>query len=331
MEFIFCNISWMKYYQGLSQEDRPKNAGVLIKDPSDVFEKDNFRDFNGKCYGYVRSGGQIQLDKHFRSVSQGAKELKGVTVVFCAALNEEEARIVGWYQNATVYREMVSLPLYDEEYLYFNFIADADDCVLLPEEHRTFPIRRSKSSTPQKGASKSNLWYAKSEYGRQEFIPRVHTYISGYDGPTVPFQCLSLLKGVLPGGDYNELPQEDLLTQAEDSYDREDFRSSVLFYNAALSKSTSYEAGFGLANAYYQLNAFNEVLSIGEELLETHGETKELIELLYMASDVILHKEKAPKYFRRLNELEGTPLSDREYYDYLNELTDLSRTYGPYL
>lgn len=331
MDYIFCNISWMKYYNGITKEDQPKHGGNLIKDPSDVFEKDNFRDFNGNCYGYVRTGGDIHLDKHFRSVSQGAKELRGVTVVFTAALNEEESRIVGWYENATVYREMVSLPLYEEDYLYFNFKAKVEDCMLLPEEHRTFSIKRSKSSTPQKGASKSNLWYAKSEYGRQEFIPRVHSYIKDYDGPTVPIRILESLKDALPKTDLSLATYEDLKRTAEDLYEDEDYSEAVLYYNGALQKESTYEAGFGLANAYCQLNAFHETLRIGEDLLKTFGETRELIELLYVASDVILEKEKAPRYYRRLNELEGTPLTDREYYDYLNEVTDLFRSYGEYL
>ncbi len=331
MDYIFCNISWMKYYNGITREDQPKHAGHLIKDPSDVFEKDNFRDFNGNCYGYVRTGGDILLDKHFRSVSQGAKELQGVTVVFTAALNEEESRIVGWYENATVYREMVSLPLYEEDYLYFNFKAKVTDCTLLPEEQRTFSIKRSKSSTPQKGASKSNLWYAKSEYGRTEFIPKVHSFIRDYEGPAVAIGILENLKEALPMEDLSLVSYEDLLKTADDLYEEEHYKEAVLYYQAALLKEATYDAGFGLANAYCQLNAFSETIRIAEDLLKTFGESRELIELLYVASDVILEKEKAPGYFRRLNELEGTPLSDREYYDYLNEVTDLFRSYGQYL
>lgn len=331
MEFIFCNISWMKYYNGITSEDKPKHGGHLIKDPSDVFEKDNFRDFNGNCYGYVRTGGDIQLDKHFRGVPQGAKELSGVTVVFTAALNEEESRIIGWYENATVYREMVSLPLYEEDYLYFNFKAKVEDCTLLPEDQRTFSIKRSKSSTPQKGASKSNIWYAKSEYGRQEFIPRVYSYIKEYNGPVVPIGILENLKDVLPPIDLPSFTCEDLLKEAHELYEEEAYKEAVLFYNAALQKERTYLAGFGLASCYCHLNAFHETIRIGEELLGSFEETAELLELLYVSSDLVLDHEKAPKYYRRLNELEGTPLTEREYYDCLNELTDLSRSYGKYL
>ena len=59
MNFIFCNINEMDNYQGITIDDQPKHEGNLVKDTSDVFEQDNFLDFNGRCYGYVRTGGEI--------------------------------------------------------------------------------------------------------------------------------------------------------------------------------------------------------------------------------------------------------------------------------
>ncbi|HCW73972.1 MAG TPA: hypothetical protein DHM90_09480, partial [Clostridiaceae bacterium] len=275
--------------------------------------------------------GSILLDKHFRSVAQGAKSLEGVTVIWCAAINDEEARIVGWYRNATVYREMVSLPLYEEEYIHFNFMADAKDCYLLPEEKRSFAIKRSKSSAPQKGASKSNIWYAKSEYGRKEFIPRVEQFIEDYNGGFVPFQIRKNLSDALPQVEDGSESYENYMEKAQYFYDEGDYRNAVIFYNGALKLDRTYDAGLGLANAYYQLNAFRSSLSIVENLIEKHGENIDLIELAFIASEFMMDKEKAPLYFRKLSELEGKTLSDAEYYEYLNEITDLHKTYGQYL
>lgn len=329
MNIIFCNISWMKEYNGVSESDQPKHAGLVIKDPSDIFEKDNFSDFNGKCYGYVRSGGSILLDKHFRGLSQGVKSLDGVTVVWCAALNEEESRIVGWYHDATVYRDMVSLPLYEDDYINFSFMADSKNCYLLPEEERTFAIRRSKSSTPQKGASKSNIWYAKSEYGRTEFIPRVMEFIDGYRGEFVHFQVDERLMTSMPEDTLES--HEQYIAKAEDSYAEGSLREAIKYYNAAAGMGESYEASLGLAKCYYELNAFSHTVKLVESIMDVHGENKELVELAFISSDFILDVERAARYFRRLNELEGTELTDREYYDYLNEITDLRKTYGQYL
>lgn len=327
MEYIFCNINWMHYYNGLTEEDQPKAAGLLIKDPSDVFEAHNFRDFNGKCYGYVRTGGDILLDQHFRGVSQGAKELKGVTVVFCAAINEEEARIVGWYEHATAHREMVSLPLYDEEYLYFNFSAEAKDCYLVDPKHRDFVIKRSKSSAPRKGAGKSNLWYAKSDYGRREFIPKVEAYLQGRPEGLIPFQVARILDEEVDP----TLSEDLLLDQAMKAYEDGQYKEALRFFHRAHELDPSYDTSLGLAETYYALHAYEKALSVLEALLPAYEEDAAVLELLFMASEVILDTTRAPKYYRALQKVEGTPLSDQEYYDYLNELTDLQRSFGKYL
>ena len=328
MNIIFCNINWMKYYNGVSEDDKPKYAGVPVKDDSDVFEQNNFRDFNGKCYGYVRSGGDLLLDKHFRGVPQGAKSLKGVTIVWCAAINEEEDRIVGWYRDATAYKELISVPLYEEEYIDFSFMADAKNCILIPEEERTFVIKTSKSSTPRKGAIKSNIWYAKSEYAQKEFIPRVTEYIEGYDGPSAMSLIVDLLDK-MPEDEIRDL--DECLLKAREHYDDKEYRQAILYYNAARKIEDSYDASYELANAYFQLNGYDEALDIVENMISLHGEEVELVELAFMASDMILDMEKAPKYYRRLQELQGQPLSDEEYYEYYNELQSLNRSYKQYM
>lgn len=328
MNIIFCNINWMKYYNGASAKDRPKHAGVLVKDPSDVFEQNNFRDFNGKCYGYVRSGGDILLDRHFRGVPQGTKSMKDLTIVWCAAISEEESRIVGWYRDATAYKEMVSLPLYEEEYIDFSFMADAENCVLVPEEERTFVIKTSKSSASRKGAIKSNIWYAKSEYAQREFIPRVTEYIEDYKGASAMMRIKDL-KDQLPEEEITGY--EEALLKARELYDEENFRQAVLYYNAARGIEDSYDASYELANAYFKLSGFDEVLELAENMIHHHGEKVELVELAFMASDMVLDMEKAPRYYRRLQELEGQPLTSEEYYEYYNELQSLNRSYKQYI
>ena len=47
---LFCNITYMKYYQGITKEDKPVNGGSYIGDTGDAIEKYNF---------YVRSNGMV--------------------------------------------------------------------------------------------------------------------------------------------------------------------------------------------------------------------------------------------------------------------------------
>lgn len=64
----------------------------------------------------------------------------------------------------------------------------------------------------------------------------------------------------------------------------------------------TYDVLYSLAQCYYDLNAFKISISILEEAMEKFGGTKEAVELAFICSDYILHREKAMKYFRKLNE-----------------------------
>lgn len=331
MNIIFCNIDWMKYYNGIQPGDMPKNEGINVKDTSDVYEKDNFNDFNGRCYGYVRSGGSIMLEKHFRGISQGIKSAEGFTIVWCAALNTEELRIVGWYKNAKVYRDLVNFPLFEDEYISFNFMANAKDCYLLPEEKRSFVIKKTKSKNGIKAAIKSNIWYAKSEYGQTEFIPRVMEFIDTYKGPFVHFQVDEELINSLPEDEKGMQDYEAMTRKGKKFYEQNNVREALAYFNAARKAGETFEVLFSLAQCYYDLSAFKIAIALLEEAMEKFGETKEAVELAFICSDYILHREKAMKYYRKLNEYDNNVLTEAEYSDYEEEMAGLIKSYSEYV
>lgn len=32
MRILFCNIAWMKYYNGITDDDKPENGGSWVKE-----------------------------------------------------------------------------------------------------------------------------------------------------------------------------------------------------------------------------------------------------------------------------------------------------------
>ncbi|MFM6281063.1 MAG: hypothetical protein ACKN9K_22075, partial [Dolichospermum sp.] len=56
-KIIFFNIAWMKYYQGVTKEDAPKNGGDFIEQNEYGHEIFNFLTFNERMYGYVQPSG----------------------------------------------------------------------------------------------------------------------------------------------------------------------------------------------------------------------------------------------------------------------------------
>jgi len=148
MNIIFCNIAWMKNYTGVQEDDQPINGGSYIKEYGEGAEQFNFLDYNGKCYGFFMMHGKIALEAHFENASKDQAYIDEVLVVWVATNENNETRIVGWYNNARLYREEQFQEAFtDEAYnLYFNVEASAKDCFLLPEEQRTFPIQRAAES-----------------------------------------------------------------------------------------------------------------------------------------------------------------------------------------
>ena len=53
---LFCNIAYMKYYDGIIAEDIPQNGGRYVTETNDALEKDNFHVCeDGYCRGFVET------------------------------------------------------------------------------------------------------------------------------------------------------------------------------------------------------------------------------------------------------------------------------------
>lgn len=101
-KIILCRTAWMKYYEGHANIDIPRSGAKYIQKNKTGGEIYNFKNRNGKVYGYfpyIEYPNIYNLD----SYHQGG-DLNNVTVVFCATHPVEGGiRVVGWYKNATVY------------------------------------------------------------------------------------------------------------------------------------------------------------------------------------------------------------------------------------
>lgn len=122
------------------------------------YEIFNFSDVNGRCYGYVeltpRKGRPRAIDLKKLGGSESATALEGVLVIWTAPCRDGRGReVVGWYRNATVYRELIQPsgrvrkerqfehPVTGEAFeLGYRVEARAKDCFLLHPEQRVLRI-----------------------------------------------------------------------------------------------------------------------------------------------------------------------------------------------
>lgn len=195
MKILFCKISCMKYYKGANEHDVPYNGGSFVDENGYGHEQYNFdpEELDGGktyCLGFVETKSTSELksnDLHIEKIS-GCELLKkeesvdDVLAVWCATTDLNETSVIGWYKNATVYRQYQSVE-FDSDYTqYYNVIAEKDSCVLLPqgERHRSIwdiPTARKRGF----GFGQSMIWYAAEEKAK-DYISRLVKSIDEYDG-----------------------------------------------------------------------------------------------------------------------------------------------------
>ncbi|WP_235829608.1 hypothetical protein [Clostridium nigeriense] len=179
-KILFCNIAWMKNYRGINEEDKPINGGKWVEENNKAHEEYNFDPINiiGEddmyCLGFVetkstnrKDSNQLHIEKINNSNLISSEEsVDDVLVIWCAKSDYSDfTSIVGWYNNATVFRNYNTMKFENGYEQYYNIYAKAKDCVLLPVNLRArrtlwYVPRTGKKNSPSYGFGQSNVWFA---------------------------------------------------------------------------------------------------------------------------------------------------------------------------
>lgn len=180
---LFCNIAYMQFYDN-NILDKPVNGGSFVQKEKDAYEKYNFQECEDGFYrgfvetkhreGYEKAIKQNNYNKlHIENIDSAfidKNEIDNVLVVLCAKPQNKKTVIVGWYKNATVYRDR---PEYKGR--FFNLKAKITDSVLLEEKDRLFEIPRANDKGY--GFGRANIWYANT-FNCESFVDKVIDYIN---------------------------------------------------------------------------------------------------------------------------------------------------------
>ena len=112
---LLCEIRWMRRYHG--EEDFLSNDQGMNENK----ENTNFINFNGTYYGYFPIK-QLPIKEHHRTID---------FVIFFAKNPKGSKKVVGWYRNATIFRDE---QLFNKDSPYFIKARDTD--VFLLEERK---------------------------------------------------------------------------------------------------------------------------------------------------------------------------------------------------
>ena len=181
MKKILCaKIGWMINYQGNTASDLIKGAGSYVD--ADKHEAYNFKPVDDYYYGYLQPAtDSINLNRIDEQCD--GDFLEGVLVVWMSPFEGAKSRrIIGWYDNATVYRYSQPDPKGTRHGYSYYVKAHVNDCTLLPVIERTVIVPKAKNFSGQ-----SNIWYADSPNEEViAFLKTVSDYISRYSSGKKP-------------------------------------------------------------------------------------------------------------------------------------------------
>lgn len=171
---LFCVLSYMEHYDCIDYpEDKPVHGGQYVTDTGDSFEKYNFHQYtDGTYYGFVETmyiagntaDQSFAKQMHIERIDTVAKDkdaIDHVSVIFCAKNDQEDKMtIVGWYNDATVYRTRKEAP---EDGHIYNIRAHS--AYLLPPMLRVKEVPKGKDE-PGAGIGRARIWYADQNIAR---------------------------------------------------------------------------------------------------------------------------------------------------------------------
>ena len=184
---VFARVGWMQSYQAsVTGEPGPIGGGKYnLKNLG--WERDNFLfDATGRAYGYFAIGSGTQSIDLFRiggrSLADSAQKISGVLVIFVAPhpirKDLDGPLVVGWYRNATVYRDEQEST--DGKRAY-RVEAMATDVTLIPSVDRNTFIPHAKAGVP--GIGQSNIYYTREGDGSKRALPwlkRLLAYVAEF-------------------------------------------------------------------------------------------------------------------------------------------------------
>ena len=181
---LFCNIGYMKYYKGNTEDDSIVGGGSFVDEEGYGHEVCNFISDTKKknTFGYVQTpqNGQINIDR--LGAEPQDEYIRGVDIVYTANHPDGGTVIIGFYLDAKVYRHYKQFKCIPDIYAEndingYRICALKENCYLIPPEQRTFFIPRGCKG----GIGQSNVWYADSPEARstkREVLEYINAYLT---------------------------------------------------------------------------------------------------------------------------------------------------------
>ncbi|HEV7277074.1 MAG TPA: DUF3883 domain-containing protein [Devosiaceae bacterium] len=175
---IYFNIGWMKHYAGADADDPTIGGHGWLADHEHGLECFNFLPTKAReVQGYRPPGTRDTINIDRLGAKPGDDTLDGVLVVWLAREpGSGKTLVVGWYRDATVYREAQTGQFHlDGMESEYSVKALKDHATLVPVSMRSFQVPSSRTA-PGEGFGQKPTWY-----GAPAVDKRVWAYVNGWD------------------------------------------------------------------------------------------------------------------------------------------------------
>jgi hypothetical protein len=176
---LFARIGWMKRYDGSAPGDKRPIGGGSYNATHKGHELSNFHKHEGWVYGFIQPASRKKprhLDISRIAPRYDEAKLDNVLVVFVARrFGKGRQVVVGWYRDATVYRDERTETLHGVKRMYFTRTRPSN-AFLLKEDKRDH--RADQQGT---GMGHANVSYVYSELGELRELPGLRGLLAFVD------------------------------------------------------------------------------------------------------------------------------------------------------
>jgi hypothetical protein len=197
----------MTRYDGDVVGDPPCNGGKWVKENGYGSEIYNFKPYRNKVYGYVsNTRDSININKLGASTSD--ESVSGVRVFWTATPPKGGRRLIGWYDNATVYRTWHTRPrasAFPKGGTAYIITAATRNAHLIPADQRLIRIPNARDKS---GGLARNLGYVEDTAGQKVVDAIVNELKELGIGQSSSRQLLGKSKSVGSRGGWSNDPDE---------------------------------------------------------------------------------------------------------------------------
>ncbi|MEG2489471.1 hypothetical protein [Anaerorhabdus sp.] len=298
MRILFCNITYLNKYEGKIASDAILTGGSWVKEHEDAHEKWNFLNMNGLCYGFVQNPKSQFRIEQLEGVSTKDSYAENSIIVWCARNKEGKTVIVGWYENAKIYREYLNMYCTPISGLERSYMCEtkAEDAYLLPDMYRTFEISRASETGQGTDFGQQNYWYANNDFAKENIIPEVMKFIEAHR----KYRINAVTSEFGEPDNLDEPISEWEVKTLYKLYEEDEYKDFLPLGYRYFKQTNSADEAFALATALRELHQYDESLKWYNKVVEIEGESWENQGILTYMNAQCEHYEEAIKLAKSL-------------------------------